>query len=144
MKKIVSFTLIFAMAFSISVSFVFAKNENNKGNSSKSEKIKELKNFEKANNSKSNAKIYKDLIALQNETDYFCDIHNNTHHYSTQRGMTPVKCMKHLNYPIRLLDNKYQVTDIPKEVDTGEIHVIRFIRSDLKFNLFNLQCIKLF
>jgi len=86
-----------------------------------------------------NAKIYKDLIALQNETDYFCDIHNNTHHYSTQRGMTPVKCMKHLNYPIRLLDNKYQVTDIPKEVDTGEIHVIRFIRSDLKFNLFNLS-----
>ena len=32
----------------------------------------------------------------------------------------------------------FSVSDIPKEVDTGEIHVIRFIRSDLNFNLFNL------
>jgi len=85
-----------------------------------------------------NSKTYNDLDALQKETDYFCEIHNDTHHYSTQQGMTPVQCMKHLNYPVLLLDSYYQASDIPKEVDTGEIHVIRFIRSDLNFNLFNL------
>lgn len=86
-------------------------------------------------------KIYKDLKTLEQEIDCFCEIHNNTHHYSTQSGMTPVKCMEQLNYPLELLDSKYQITDIPKQVDTGEIHIIRFIRSDLRFKLFNLTFI---
>jgi hypothetical protein len=84
-----------------------------------------------------NAKVYSNLESLQDETDYFCEVHNNTHHYSTQQGMTPVKCMRHLNYPLVRLDSEYRINNIPKDVSTGEIHVIRFIRSDLNFNIFN-------
>jgi transposase len=69
----------------------------------------------------------------------FCDVHNQTHHYSTQRGMTPKQCMEYLNYPFVQLDKNYRLPQKSLPLKEGEIHVIRFIRSDLKFNIFGLS-----
>lgn len=47
--------------------------------------------------------------------------------------------MEYLQYPFTLLDKEFV---LPKErlpLNSGEIHVIRFIRSNLKFNIFGLS-----
>lgn len=85
------------------------------------------------------SKIYTDIAELQKEVDHFCEIHNKTHHYSTQKGMTPAQCIKHLKYPLLRLKPDYRASEIPKKLGSGEIHVIRFIRSDLKFNIFGMS-----
>ena len=64
MKKILFLSVAVCVAAVLATSSVFAKN-NNKGNSlsnSKSEKVKELKNFEKPNNSNSNSKLYRENV----------------------------------------------------------------------------------
>ena len=82
---------------------------------------------------------YKKIEELQIEANRFCKIHNQTHHYSTQQGMTPKQRMKYLSYPLFCLDNDYNFTPESMPLENGEIHVIRFIRSDLKFNIFGLS-----
>ncbi len=82
---------------------------------------------------------YTNVSEVQNAADNFCEIHNATHHYSTQQGMTPIQRMEYLHYPLTLLDKEFV---LPKErlpLNSGEIHVIRFIRSNLKFNIFGLS-----
>lgn len=81
---------------------------------------------------------FKNINDIQKTADNFCKIHNQQHHYSTQNGMTPNKRMKFLNYPEVRLDSNYQLTKQSIPLPEGEIHIIRFIRSDLKFNLFGL------
>ena len=76
---------------------------------------------------------------LQNASDSFSEIHNQTHYYSVQDGMTPNKRMKYLDYPLVPLDKEYVFPQKQIPLESGEIFVIRFIRSDLKFNIFGLS-----
>jgi transposase InsO family protein len=82
---------------------------------------------------------YTNIEELQKASDSFSEIHNQTHYYSKQEGMTPNKRMKYLEYPLNPLDKKYahSLKHIPLE--QGEVFVLRFIRSDLKFNIFGLS-----
>ena len=82
---------------------------------------------------------YKNIAELQIAANRFCEVHNQTHHYSTQKGMTPKQRMKYLSYPLFCLDNDHNFTPEFMPLEDGEIHVIRFIRSDLKFNIFGLS-----
>ena len=76
---------------------------------------------------------------VQKAANNFCEVHTTTHHYSTQEGMTPLQRREYLHYPLSLLDKNFIM---PKEripLNSGEIHVIRFIRSNRKFTIFGLS-----
>lgn len=79
---------------------------------------------------------YNSIHQLQKASAQFDEIHNQTHHYSTQNGMTPQKALKLLGYPLALLNKSFKMPEGGMPLASGEIHIIRFIRSDLKFNLF--------
>lgn len=81
---------------------------------------------------------YSSLEEVQKAVDHFCEVHNQTHHYSTQDGLTPIQCYQRFGYPLKTLDASYQTSPEPVPIEDGEIHVIRYIRSDLKFHLFGL------
>ena len=86
-----------------------------------------------------NSGHYTSLDDVQKASNAFTETHNNTHHYSTQNGMTPIQRMKYLHYPISLLDKNFVMPKERLPLNSGEIHVIRFIRSNLKFNIFGLS-----
>ena len=86
-----------------------------------------------------NSARYKNIEEIQNASSRFCAIHNTRHHYSTQNGKTPTQCMEYLKYPLKRLNEQYVLPENTLPLEEGEIHVIRFIRSDLKFNIFGLS-----
>jgi len=86
-----------------------------------------------------NLKNFENLREIQETADEFCQIHNRYHRYKSQNGMTPLECMNHLNYPLRPLNEDYQMPKGKLPLSSGEIHIIRFIRSDLKFRIFGLS-----
>ena len=49
---------------------------------------------------------YINVEEVQKAANSFCEIHNRTHHYSTQDGMTPIQRMEYLHYPLVLLDKE--------------------------------------
>jgi hypothetical protein len=82
---------------------------------------------------------YVTLDELRQASDHFDEIHNYSHHYSTQNGLTPTAAAKRFHYPLRALDTSFVMPDKPIHLQRGEIHMIRFVRSDLKFNVFGLS-----
>ena len=76
---------------------------------------------------------------VQKAVDQFCNTHNETHHYSSQEGMTPTQRMDDLGYPWTRLNEDYKLGEKHLPLEDGEIHIIRFVRSDLKFNMFGLS-----
>lgn len=86
-----------------------------------------------------NSGKFKNIDEVQISTSHFCEIHNEHHHYSTQEGMTPNQRMKFPNYPVERLDSNYIFPDKNLPLPEGEVHVIRFIRSDLRFNIFGFS-----
>jgi hypothetical protein len=79
---------------------------------------------------------YNNLIELKLSAEEFANVHNEHHHYSSQKGLTPNKALKRLNYPYTLLKDDYDLSKIYNYPLKGEVFIIRFIRSDLKFNFF--------
>jgi len=79
------------------------------------------------------------LDHLKKTATYFDHIHNETHHYSSQKGMTPKQAYEHLNYPTELLEESYEMPKGKLPLESGEIHIIRFIRNNCKFNVFGLS-----
>ena len=88
-----------------------------------------------------NSGTFDNIQQIQEAADHFCQIHNQHHYYSGQEGMTPEQRMKHLSSPIAPLNDDYILSEGPLPMSEGEIHVIRFIRSDLRFNIFGLSFI---
>lgn len=86
-----------------------------------------------------NSGRFESINQIQKAAQRFCEIHNHSHYYSTQSGMTAEQYRKHINYPLVPLDENYILPDEPLPLCEGEIHVIRFIRSDNKFNIFGLS-----
>jgi len=82
---------------------------------------------------------YKNLEELEKATEHFDYVHNHNHHYSTQNGMTPAKAFEHYRYPFCPLDPSFEMPKDKIPLESGEIHFIRFIRSNLKFNIFGLS-----
>ncbi len=85
------------------------------------------------------ARNFKSISELEESTAQFCKTHNEAHRYSTQEGMTPKQRMQYLNGPYRLLEQDYVLPEGKLPLEEGEIHIIRFIRSDLKFHLFGMS-----
>jgi len=81
---------------------------------------------------------YNSIEHLQKNAVIFDKIHNKTHHYSSQKDMTPKEVFKKYGYSVGQLDQSYKVPNGKLSLEPGEIHVIRFIRKDRKFNLFGL------
>jgi putative transposase len=86
-----------------------------------------------------NSASYKTIDDIQDACNRFCMSHNANHHYSTQEGKTPLQCQEYLQYPLKRLNKKYDLQQKALPLEDGEIHVIRFIRSNLKFNIFGLS-----
>lgn len=69
----------------------------------------------------------------------FVQTHNQEHHYSTLRHMTPAELNQQQPSLIKPLSADYQVNERP-HLDSGnlnEIHFIRLVRSDLTINVLN-------
>ena len=98
-----------------------------------------VEHFNKTFQSAVLTKKYKNIEELKKSASTFCDIHNQTHHYSSQNGMTPMEAMKKYGHPWHILPEDYQMPQGEIEIEEGQIYIIRFIRSDLKFNLFGLS-----
>jgi len=82
---------------------------------------------------------FQNIKELREAADHFDEIHNNTHHYSSQKGMTPYQANELYQYPLQALNKSFEVPDAKLQLENGEIHIIRFVRSDLKFNVFGLS-----
>jgi len=78
--------------------------------------------------------IHNSPESLKDSANEFVLYHNNSHHYSSQQGMTPLQARKKYGHPCSLLDDTFSFSKIENNFLEGEIHIIRFIRSDLKFN----------
>jgi len=81
---------------------------------------------------------YSDVNQLQLSAKQFDEVHNHHHHYSTQGGMTPLRAFNTLGYPISPLEKTFKMPKQKLPLEDGEIHLIRFIRSDLKLKIFGL------
>ncbi|MHB8843095.1 MAG: integrase core domain-containing protein [Candidatus Aquicultor sp.] len=86
-----------------------------------------------------NSDRFENIEQVQKAADHFCQIHNQNHHYSSQEGMTPQQRREHLCYPATTLSEDYSLPQERLPLSDGQIHVIRFVRSDLKFNIFGLS-----
>lgn len=85
-----------------------------------------------------NSGKFNNISQVQQSAEYFCKVHNQSHRYSCLDNLTPEDYRKKFNYPVVTLPEDYTLQkNIP--IAEGEIHIIRFIRSDLKFNVFNLS-----
>lgn len=82
---------------------------------------------------------YTNIEQLQKAAGNYDKIHNRTHYYSSQNGSTPLQMYQLLGYPTAPLDENYEIPDGDLPLQTGQIHIIRFIRSDLTFHLFGLS-----
>lgn len=89
-----------------------------------------------------NSDRFENIGQVQRAADHFCQIHNQNHHCSSQEGMTPQQRRTHLCYPTITLSEDYSLPSGRQgrlALSDGQIHIIRFIRSDLKFNVFGLS-----
>ncbi len=86
-----------------------------------------------------NSGKFENIGQVQQAAEHFCQIHNQSHHYSCLDGLTPEQYRKKFNYPVFILQEDYILPNKALPLEEGEIHIIRFIRSDLKFNIFNLS-----
>jgi putative transposase len=82
--------------------------------------------------------IHPDLKELSNVAHHYDQVHNEAHHYSSQKGMTPNMAVQCLDYPYTALPKEYNRPKTKIQLESGEIHIIRFIRSDLNFKMFGL------
>jgi len=77
---------------------------------------------------------FANLEALVKQSAKFEQFHNRNYRYSVNQNQVPIQVHR-LNHPTRYLDKDYQLPDdIPLE--SGKIILIRFIRSDLRLNIF--------
>jgi len=86
-----------------------------------------------------NSDKFETVEQVQKAADHFCQVHNQHHYYSSQEGMTPEQRRIHLNYPLAPLSDDYSLPQGRLPLSDGQIHVIRFVRSDFKFNIFGLS-----
>lgn len=86
-----------------------------------------------------NSGKFDNIQQIQQAADQFCQIHNRTHCYSSQDNLTAEGCRGKFNYPLVPLPEDYMLPSKSLPLCQGEIHVIRFIRSDLRFNVFGLS-----
>lgn len=78
---------------------------------------------------------FKNYRHLKTSLKHFLNFHNNNHVYSANKGKTPQQVLKLESIKPNKLPPDYQ---LPKQLnipDEGYIHLIRFIRSDLKLNI---------
>jgi putative transposase len=78
---------------------------------------------------------FKNLNHLYREEKMFESFHNNNHCYSALKGMTPKAFEDKLNFKPNLLEKDFNISRI-KHQRKGEIHLIRFIRSDKILDIF--------
>ena len=76
--------------------------------------------------------------ALKQAALQYDEVHNKTHRYSTHSGMTPQQAFDAFQYPILQLKKDFTMPTKKIPLADGEIHVIRFIRSNLQFEMFGL------
>ncbi|MBC8490960.1 MAG: transposase [Candidatus Marinimicrobia bacterium] len=77
------------------------------------------------------------FVELKKESIVFEQFHNENHHYSLIGGKTPnqVVAVESLG-KAHLLDENYQLPKDEISLEEGNIHLIRFIRSDKVLNVF--------
>jgi len=66
----------------------------------------------------------------------FESFHNQNHRYSALQGKTPNQIVKEQNPSPWLLESEYQLPNEKIPLESGYIHLIRFIRSDKILNIF--------
>ncbi len=76
------------------------------------------------------------MMELQHESLAFEHRHNNTYRYSKIKGKTPLKALACMENKLVFPNKTYVPTHPLKKPEEGRYHFVRFIRSDLKLNIF--------
>ena len=74
---------------------------------------------------------------LKEQSPVFEDFHNMNHCYSVLGGKTPQQALERSSIQPQYLEQDFKLLDKIPMPDDGYIHLIRFIRSDLKLNIFS-------
>lgn len=78
---------------------------------------------------------FKSFEHLKESLRQFTQFHNTRHIYSATGGKTPEQVLADEDIKPDRLDPNYQLPEILRIPDEGYIHFIRYIRSDLKLNI---------
>jgi transposase InsO family protein len=73
---------------------------------------------------------------LSSESLGFEKRHNSEYRYSKLNGQTPLKALQAANHPLRFPQQSAPPRHRLKKPDEGRYHVVRFIRSDRRLNVF--------
>lgn len=79
---------------------------------------------------------FSSFAKLIKESLVFEQFHNAHHRYSAIAGKTPNQFMQDSNWRSGLLDQSYQLPKTPIFLENGNIHLIRFIRSNHVLDVF--------
>jgi len=80
--------------------------------------------------------VFASFAHLQKASLDFEDFHNQNHYYSALHGKTPNQAFKEQFFPPDFLSADYELTSDKIPLETGQIHLIRFIRSDRILDVF--------
>ncbi len=80
--------------------------------------------------------VFRDFLHLGEESRAFEEFHNEFHRYSVLEGRTPNEFMNKTNFSPRLLSEEFELPEEPIPLEDGEIHLVRFIRSDRVLDIF--------
>jgi len=73
---------------------------------------------------------------LRAESLVFEQRHNSSYRYSKLGGKTPLKALKSSNHKLRFPEKEEAPRHRLKKPETGRYHLVRFIRSNRKLNVF--------
>ena len=80
--------------------------------------------------------VFFDFKDLQNQAKKFERFHNQNHRYSCLKGQTPNEVLKKNIFPLRVFPDNFSWDSLKKRSKTGNIHLIRFIRSNRILDIF--------
>lgn len=80
--------------------------------------------------------VFRDFSHLVEESKVFEEFHNEFHRYSILGGKTPNEFMKKERFEPSLLSKDFELPKDQIPIEDGEIHLVRFIRSDGVLDIF--------
>ncbi|MEW6608727.1 MAG: integrase core domain-containing protein [bacterium] len=80
--------------------------------------------------------VFKNFFHLKKESKAFEEFHNEFHRYSVLKGKTPNEFMRNEGVEPFLLVDGFELPHEPIPIEDGNIHLVRFIRSDRILDVF--------
>ncbi|TFB09356.1 hypothetical protein E3V08_00355 [Candidatus Atribacteria bacterium MT.SAG.1] len=80
--------------------------------------------------------VFSDFQDLQSQAKRFEIFHNQNHRYSCLKGQTPNEVLENNKFSLRAFPDNFSWDSLKERPKTGNIHLIRFIRSNRILDIF--------